>query len=100
MGGKLANPDLNTILLIRVTPRAKDNSVSEVQLDGTIKIRLTAPPVDGKANRALVQFLASVLKVPISYLEIISGFKGRNKKVRVRGLDEQTIQARIKQQLI
>ena len=100
MGGKLANPDLNTILLIRVTPRAKDNSVSEVQLDGTIKIRLTAPPVAGKANRALVQFLASVLKVPISYLEIISGFKGRNKKVRVRGLDEQTIQARIKQQLI
>ena len=100
MGGKLANPDLNTILLIRVTPRAKENSVSEVQLDGTIKIRLTAPPVDGKANRALVQFLASVLKVPISYLEIISGFKGRNKKVRVRGLDEQTIQARIKQQLI
>ena len=99
MGGKLANPDLNTILLIRVTPRAKDNSVSEVQLDGTIKIRLTAPPVAGKANRALVQFLASVLKVPISYLEIISGFKGRIKKVRVRGLDEQTIQARIKQQL-
>ena len=99
MGGNLANPDLNTILLIRVTPRAKENSVSEVQLDGTIKIRLTAPPVDGKANWALVQFLASVLKVPTSYLEIISGFKGRNKKVRVSGLDEQTIQARIKQQL-
>lgn len=99
MSGKFADPDLNIILLIRVTPRAKVNAVSEVQVDGTIKIRLTAPPVDGKANRALVQFLASVLEVPTSYLEIISGFKGRNKKVRVIGLDEQIIQARINQQL-
>jgi uncharacterized protein (TIGR00251 family) len=87
------------MLLIRVTPRAKKNEVSEVQLDGTIKIRLTAPPVNGKANRALIQFLAGILKVPTSHLEIISGLKGRNKKIRVAGLNEQTIRAKINQHI-
>ena len=52
-------------LAVRVTPRASRNEISEVFSDGTVKIHLTAPPVDGKANEALLKFLASVLEVPI-----------------------------------
>lgn len=99
MKEKLGEPELNTVLSIRVTPRAKKGEISEVLQDGTIKIRLTAPPVNGKANKALIQFLSDILGVPKSRLKIISGSKGRNKMVRVYGFDEHTILMRIKGQV-
>jgi uncharacterized protein (TIGR00251 family) len=78
-----------------VTPRARKNEIVEVLSDGTLKIRLTAPPVEGKANQALVEFLAEVLEVPRSRLEIVAGESGRDKLVSVIGLDAETVQARI-----
>jgi len=63
--------------------------------DGTIKIRLTAPPVEGKANQALIEFLAEVLEVPRSKIEIVAGIKGREKLVSIIELDAETTQARI-----
>ena len=82
-------------LAIRVTPRASHNEVSEILNDGTVKIRLTAPPVEGKANEALVEFLSEVLEVPRSRIEIVAGQTGRDKLVSILDLDAQTVHERI-----
>ena len=53
--------------------------------DGTLKIRLTAPPVDGAANEALIEFLSDAFSVPKSHIEILSGHTARQKIVRIDG---------------
>jgi len=70
---------------VRVSPGARRNAVEGVY-GGALKVKLTAPPVDGKANEALVELLASVLGVARSAVVISSGTTGRSKRVRVRGL--------------
>ncbi|MCW5879053.1 MAG: DUF167 domain-containing protein [Anaerolineales bacterium] len=82
-------------MAIRVTPRAKRNQIVEILPDDTIKIRLTAPPVEGKANAALIAFLAEVLDVPRSHIEIIAGDTGRDKLVSIMDLDGAEAQERI-----
>lgn len=82
-------------LAIRVTPRAKKNEISEILDDGTIKIRIAAPPVDGKANGTLIEFLAEILGVPSSEIEIVAGDTGRDKLVSVLNLDAETAGRRI-----
>jgi uncharacterized protein (TIGR00251 family) len=93
----LPGSELSGFLKIRVTPRAKTNEISEIFPDGTVKIRLTAPPVDRKANKALTKFLSSILKIPQSEVEIISGSTGRKKIIRVNGFDQKSLDARIKE---
>jgi uncharacterized protein len=96
---RLHGGDKGAALAIRVTPRASKNEISEVMSDGTVRIRLTAPPVGGKANEALVVFLADVLGVPRSKIEIVAGETGRDKLVSILGLDAETVHARILQHL-
>ena len=74
-------------LAIRVTPRARKNEVVEVLSDQTVKIRLTAPPVEGKANEALIKYLADILDIPKSKIEIVAGETGRDKLVSVLDAD-------------
>ena len=71
------------ILDVRVQPKSAQNAVVGVH-DGALKIKLNAPPVDGKANKALVQFLAKWLRCPKSTFEIVSGQTSRNKRLLVR----------------
>jgi uncharacterized protein (TIGR00251 family) len=78
-----------------VTPHASKNEIVEVLSDGTIKIRLTAPPVDGKANDALLKFLAKILKVPITSIDILAGAGGRDKLISVKDMDAAIIQKKI-----
>jgi uncharacterized protein (TIGR00251 family) len=80
---------------IRVTPRASRNEITEIQSDGTIKIRLTAPPVEGKANEELLKFLAEVLDISPSKLEIVAGETGRDKLVSILDLDAEAVHERI-----
>jgi uncharacterized protein (TIGR00251 family) len=82
-------------LAVRVTPRARKNEISEIMSDGTVKIRVTAPPVDGKANEALIEFLADVLDVSPKKIEIVAGATGRNKLVSILGLDADDVQRKI-----
>jgi len=82
-------------LAIRVTPRSSKNEIAEVTNDGTIKVRLTAAPVDGQANKALVSFLSEVLDIPQSKIDIIAGLSGRDKLVAIRDLNADEAQARI-----
>lgn len=74
-------------LSIRIQPRASKNELVRRE-GGGLKIRLTAPPVDGAANEALIRFLADTLSVPKSQVEIISGHTSRDKIVRVHGTSE------------
>jgi uncharacterized protein (TIGR00251 family) len=96
---RLHNGEKGAALAIRVTPRASKNEISEILNDGTVRIRLTAPPVGGKANEALVVFLADILDVPRSKIEIVAGETGRDKLVSILGLDAETVHARILQHL-
>ena len=82
---------------VKVIPRAKKNEISGVMDDGSLKVRLAAPPVDGRANRALIKLLAETLGVPASHILIISGERGRIKRIFIDGLDRQEYQAIIDQ---
>ena len=90
----------DTVITVRVIPRAKKSELSQVLADGTIKIRLTAPPVEGKANQALVRFLADVFDISPTNIEIISGVKGRNKAVLIEGISEKTARAIVDEQIL
>ena len=77
---KWQNDDL--ILNVRVQPRAANDAFAEYN-DEFIKIRITAPPVDGKANKHLIAFLAKTFKVAKSSIELLSGETGRNKRLLI-----------------
>jgi len=68
----------NLHLFLRVQPKASKDEFSEI-IDDRIKLRITAPPVDGKANKHLLKFLSKIFKVPKSKITIKSGETGRNK---------------------
>ena len=82
-------------LAVRVTPRASHNKITEVMADGTVRIHIAAPPAEGDANRALIVFLAEILGVPKSRLEIVAGLSGRDKLISVLEMDAETAHKRI-----
>lgn len=86
-------------ITVRVTPRMARNQIYDILDDGTIKIRLTAPPVEGKANKELIKFLADILEVPASSIEIIAGQSGHDKLLSIFNLDSEQVQQRILQHL-
>ena len=71
-------------LSVRVHPGARKNSVTGVHADA-VKIALTAPPVDGKANEALSAFLADALRLPRARVALVAGATSRAKMVRITG---------------
>ncbi|MBV1916126.1 MAG: YggU family protein [Pseudomonadales bacterium] len=74
--------DQDLLISCRLQPRASKDEFSGIQ-DGLLKIRVKAPPVDGKANQHLIQFLAKQFKVPKKQVKIISGETHRNKRVLI-----------------
>jgi uncharacterized protein (TIGR00251 family) len=74
-----------------VQPRAARDAILGLR-DGVVRVRVTAPPVDGKANQALVRLLARSLGVPPSAVAILRGGTGRDKLVRIVGLDVATLE--------
>ena len=73
----------NLLLDVHVQPRASRNEFAEV-LGDRIKLRLTAPPVDGKANKHLSALLADIFGVSRSHVTIVSGESGRNKRILIQ----------------
>jgi uncharacterized protein (TIGR00251 family) len=71
-------------LSVRVHPGARKNGVTGVHADA-VKIALTAPPVDGKANEALIAFLADALRLPRARVALVAGATSRAKMVRITG---------------
>jgi len=79
-------------IAIRLQPRAKRSEVVGERA-GAIVIRITAPPVDGKANAALCSFVAKAVGVPGSAVEVVRGQTSRDKIVRVAGASEDAVRA-------
>jgi uncharacterized protein (TIGR00251 family) len=76
---------------VRVVPRASKNEIAGVHGDA-LKVRLTAPPVEGKANETLIVFLAQRLGVRKSQVEIVAGTTSRRKMIRVMGVSPQEVE--------
>jgi len=70
------------ILNVKVIPRASKDSIQGI-LGDALKVRIQAPPVEGKANARLVRFLSKQWKIPRASIEILSGETGRNKRLRI-----------------
>ena len=93
MAGKaVAQPQ--AVLSVRVQPRASRNEAAGLVGD-TLKIRLTAPPVEGEANDACLAFLAKLLDLAPSRLAIIQGARSRTKLIRITGLTQEAVRARL-----
>jgi uncharacterized protein len=82
-----------SVLSVTVVPRAARSSIEQLA-DGAIQVRVAAPPVDGAANAALLRFLAGVLDVPRSRLEI-TGASSRRKRIAVSGLTPDELETRL-----
>jgi len=79
---------------VKVHPRAKKNAITG-ELGGALKVALTAPPVEGRANEACIEFFANLLKVPRSSVTIASGESSRRKVIRVAGLSAEEVRKRL-----
>jgi uncharacterized protein len=79
---------------VKVQPRARRNAVVG-QLGDALKVALTAPPVEGRANEACIEFFAEFLQLPRSSIKIVSGQSSRNKVIRVVGISAEELRRRL-----
>src|SRR6266849_9823417 len=80
------------IFAVRVQPRASKDEIAG-EMGGALKVRLRAPAVEDRANEALVEFLADLLKRPKSAVRILSGERSRTKRVEIHGVTREQILA-------
>ena len=92
---KMHDGQKGSALAVRITPRATRNEIVEVLDDGTIKVRIAAPPADNEANETLIEYLSEILGVPKSKLDIVAGAAGRDKLISVVDMDVETVHQRI-----
>lgn len=79
---------------IKVHPRAKNNAITGL-LGDALKVSLTAPPIDGRANEACIDFFSNLLKVSRSSITIAAGLSSRNKVIRVVGMSADEVRKRL-----
>ncbi|MCI0389999.1 MAG: DUF167 domain-containing protein [Acidobacteria bacterium] len=87
---KLSVTDDAITFAVRVQPRASKSGVVG-ELDGALKIRLAAPPVDGEANQELIRLLAKLFDAPRQRIAILSGQTSKNKIIRVSGISVEEV---------
>jgi uncharacterized protein len=90
--------DSGAAFAIKVHPRAKKNAIAG-EIGDALKVSLTAPPLEGKANDACIEFFAKLLKLPRSSVTIASGHSSRSKVLRISGLSVEEIRQRIARKL-
>ena len=79
-------------IAVRVHPGARKNGVTGLHA-GTVKVSLTTPPTDGRANEALIALLAELLRVPRGRISLVSGATNRSKMLRITGKSAAEVQA-------
>ena len=89
--------DGTVILSVRVQPRASKDEIAGV-MEGALKVRLQDPALEDRANMALCEFLARLLKTPKSAVRILSGHRSRVKRVEITGVTEPQVQALLSHQ--
>ena len=83
-----------TIIQVRVVPRSSVERVDGL-LGDALKVRLQAPPVEGKANKALIKFLSKQIGVSVSRMEILGGEAHRNKRVLISGVGQSVVETKL-----
>ena len=83
-------PNGSLLLKIIVQPKASKNEITGLHNDA-LKLRLTTPPIEGRANKAVIAFLAKRLHLPKSSISIKSGLQNRNKQVLILGCNEENV---------
>jgi uncharacterized protein (TIGR00251 family) len=91
----IQNSPTGATFAVKVHPRAKKNAITG-EVGGALKLALTAPPVDGKANEACIDFFAKLLKVPRSSVTIAAGQTSRHKVISVAGLSAEEVRQYLK----
>lgn len=84
------------IFTVRIQPRASKDEITG-EIAGALKIRLQAPAVEGRANEALIEFLAELLKTPKGAVRILSGGRSRIKRLEIRGVTKQRLERLVMQ---
>jgi uncharacterized protein len=79
---------------VKIHPRARKNAITG-ELEDALKLSLTAPPVEGRANQACIEFLANLLNLPRSSVTIASGQNSRRKVIRVSGVSADAVRKRL-----
>jgi uncharacterized protein (TIGR00251 family) len=82
---------------VKIHPRARKDAITG-EVGNALKLSLTAPPIEGRANHACIEFLANLLNLPRSSVTIASGQTGRSKVIRVTGLSADEVQKRLRSQ--
>ena len=91
----IRDTDAGASFSVKVHPRARKDAVTG-QVGDALKLSLTAPPAEGRANEACIEFLAELLQLPRSSVTIAAGHSSRNKVVRVRGLSAAQVEERLR----
>jgi uncharacterized protein len=91
---KLTTTEFGVTFSVRVQVRASHSCLAG-EIDGTLRIRIAAPPVDGEANEELIRFLAKHLSISRDQVEIVSGQRSKNKVVRVNGISADMCEKRL-----
>src|SRR5262245_3108302 len=82
---KLTVKDQDIVIPVRVQVRASQSGIAG-ELDGALKIRLAAPPVDGEANEELIRVIAKFFEIPRAQISLIAGQTSKNKLIRINGI--------------
>lgn len=82
----LKETENGVIINCKISPNASKNEI--IKTDDGIKIKITAQPVDGKANKALIEFLSKQLKIPKTSIEILKGHTSKEKTVLIKNCDQ------------
>jgi len=90
----LKETEKGLLIQVRVLPRSSRCELSGIQ-NGALKIKITSPPLEGKANEECVRFLADKLRIRKSQIEIVAGHKARNKTVMISGLKRKELESLI-----
>jgi uncharacterized protein len=85
-----------TTIELYVQPKASKNELAGIH-EGSLKVRLSAPPVEGEANKECLRFLAKLFAIPKSRMEILKGYKSRRKTLLIRDVSPEFLQNILKQ---
>ncbi|HDZ24311.1 MAG TPA: DUF167 domain-containing protein [Desulfobacteraceae bacterium] len=90
----------NSIISVKVVPRSSRNQIVADDSEGVWRLKVTSPPVEGKANKAVRQYLAKCLGIAKGRVEIISGEKAKLKSVRIEGLEQKTVKRLLAEHMV
>ena len=79
-------------ITVHISPGSRKNEIVGINPDGSIRIKIAAPPIDGKANAELICFLGKLLNMPLTRIQLIHGEKSKHKFMKISGLSLEEVQ--------